>query len=79
MIYNIVFMTLCIVSFFFCVGAYCLGHKHARKIEKGIIPKMQFKPFKTDPTSKAKELEEELTDIMSITREDLLKHIEKGV
>lgn len=76
--YNIVLAVVCVICFMLCVASYLLGAKHGRDIQRGNMPTLKIKQLKTNPASKEEELKEELEDILSATKEGMLKSIERG-
>ena len=72
--------------FFLCtITAYTLGLKHGRELAKGITPRLDINPIpsivraveKREEKKKAKELGEELADVMSYSKESALEAVKK--
>ena len=72
--------------FFLCtITAYTLGLRHGRELTKGNIPKLSINPIpsivraveKREEKKKAKELGEELADVMSYSKESALEAVKK--
>lgn len=84
--YNLILSATLVVAFFMCVSAYCLGLRHGKQLSNGKVPEVKLNPVKT-VTEALKEvkqakiqdkLNEELTDIMGVTKESMLESIKRG-
>jgi hypothetical protein len=72
--------------FIICITAYTLGLKHGKQLSNKEIPKINLNPIQSitevvegyREKKKVEEAEEELEDIMSASREGMLKSV-KGV
>ena len=73
-------------AIFLCtITAYTLGLRHGRELTKGNIPKLSINPIpsivraveKREEEKKAKELGEELADVMSYSKESALEAVKK--
>ena len=72
--------------FFLCtITAYTLGLRHGRELSKGIMPRLDINPIRpilkvverAKEEKRAKELGEELADVMSYTKESALKAVKE--
>ena len=78
-------LSLGAVLFIATVTAYTLGLRHGRELTKGNIPKLSINPIpsivraveKREEEKRAKELGEELADVMSYTKESALEAVKK--
>ena len=78
-------LSLGAVIFIITITAYTLGIKHGRELSKGITPRLELNPIKpilkaverVKEEKKAKELGEELADVMSYTKESALKAVKE--
>ena len=78
-------LSLGAVLFIATVTAYTLGLRHGRELSKGIMPKLSINPIpsivraveKREEEKKAKELGEELADVMSYSKESALEAVKK--
>ena len=74
-----------LVLFLCTIKAYTLGIRHGRELAKGNIPKLSINPIpsivraveKREEEKKAKELGEELVDVMSYSKESALEAVKK--
>ena len=74
-----------LVLFLCTIKAYTLGIRHGRELTKGNIPKLSINPIpsivraveKREEEKKAKELGEELADVMSYSKESALEAVKK--
>ena len=74
-----------LVLFLCTIKAYTLGIRHGRELSKGIMPRLELSPIKpilkaverVKEEKKAKELGEELADVMSYTKESALEAVKK--
>jgi len=78
-------LSLGAVIFIITITAYTLGIKHGRELSKGITPRLELNPIKpilkaverVKEEKKAKELGEELADVMSYSKESALEAVKK--
>ena len=78
-------LSLGAVIFIITITAYTLGLRHGRELTKGNIPKLSINPIpsivraveKREEEKKAKELGEELADVMSYSKESALEAVKK--
>ena len=78
-------LSLGAVIFIATITAYTLGLRHGRELAKGIMPRLELNPIKpilkaverVKEENKAKELGEELADVMSYTKESALKAVKE--
>lgn len=85
MIYNLVIAGTLILAFFMCISAYCLGHKHGKQVANGITPTVEINPVKKaveavqehNAKKEEEKLDDELTEMMSVTKESMLNAVKK--
>ena len=85
MIELLIGLSLGAVLFIATVTAYTLGLRHGRELAKGIMPRLSINPIKpilkamerVKEEKKAKELGEELADVMSYSKESALEAVKK--
>jgi len=78
-------LSLGAVIFIITITAYTLGLRHGRELTKGNIPKLSINPIpsivraveKREEEKRAKELGEELADVMSYSKESALEAVKK--
>ena len=78
-------LSLGMVLFLCTITAYTLGIRHGRELAKGIMPRLSINPVKpilkaverVKEEKKAKELGEELADVMSYSKESALEAVKK--
>jgi len=78
-------LSLGAVLFIATITAYTLGLRHGRELSKGIMPRLELNPVKpilkaverVKEEKKAKELGEELADVMSYSKESALEAVKK--
>ena len=78
-------LSLGAVIFIITITAYTLGLRHGRELAKGNIPKLSINPIpsivraveKREEEKRAKELGEELADVMSYSKESALEAVKK--
>ena len=85
MIELLIGLSLGAVLFIATITAYTLGLRHGRELSKGIMPRLELNPVKpilkaverVKEEKKAKELGEELADVMSYSKESALEAVKK--
>ena len=78
-------LSLGAVIFIITITAYTLGLRHGRELAKGIMPRLSISPIpsivraveKREEEKEAKELGEELADVMSYSKESALEAVKK--
>ena len=78
-------LSLGAVLFIITITAYTLGLRHGRELAKGITPRLELNPIKpilkaverVREEKKAKELGEELADVMSYSKESALEAVKR--
>jgi len=78
-------LSLGLVIFIITITTYTLGIRHGRELAKGITPRLSINPVKpilkaverVKEENKAKELGGELADVMSMTKESMLKAVKE--
>lgn len=91
MVYNVIITVMLVVSFFLCLASYTMGFKQAKTIYKDNLTPKAINPLKTAfnvskayvteraDKKEAEKQKEELTDIMSYSKESALEHMKKEV
>ena len=73
------------ILFLCSITVYTLGLRHGRELSKGIMPRLSINPIpsivraveKREEEKRAKELGEELADVMSYSKESALEAVKK--
>lgn len=85
MIYIFIGLAIGLVFFYATIQAYILGHKHGKQVANGITPTVEInlvkKAVEAVQEHKAKKeeekLDDELTEMMSVTKESMLNAVKK--